>query len=159
MASEEITKVSTLLDFLDYIYSKSPLLFTFGSQHGDNISLGLAKLAFLFSKLAFTNLTSAEQNFLTSGTCDKTLQLWTVWQVSIGEHLSRQHFFYPMKVTNNFFRTNFLCGKFFRTKYIVRKIFPHKLLWPIIKDKTFFRTNFYLKDKALPIWVLRCFWA
>ena len=44
MASEEITKVSTLLDFLDYIYSKSPLLFTFGSQHGEQHQLRVGKV-------------------------------------------------------------------------------------------------------------------
>ena len=44
MSREEITKISTLLDFLDYIYSKSPLLFTFGSRHGVQHQLRVGKV-------------------------------------------------------------------------------------------------------------------
>ena len=82
-----------------------------------NISLGLAKLAYLLSKLTLTNLTSAEQNFLTSGTYDKTLQWWTVWQVSLGEHLSRKHFYLPHASQK----------LIFTHKFFVWKIFPHNI--------------------------------
>ena len=39
-----ITKIRTLLDYLDYIYSKSPILFTFGSQHGEQQQLRVGKV-------------------------------------------------------------------------------------------------------------------
>ena len=44
LAREEITKIRTLLDFLNYIFSNSPLLFTFGSQHGEQHQLRAGKV-------------------------------------------------------------------------------------------------------------------